>query len=113
MAQVWSHQGRREEAKQALTQARMIWDEWNEPCEIELAQVHFGQGLILVEELEFYKAEDEIRKACEIVEQGAGEQSPALGIFLAGLSEVHRVTGRDRQSQEAAQKSQELLRPKR
>lgn len=113
MAQVWSHQGCREEAKQALTQAQMIWDEWNEPCEIERAQVHFGQGLILAEELEFYKAEDEIRKACDIVEQGAGDQSPALGTFLAGLSEVHRVTGRDRQSQEAAQKSQELLRPKR
>lgn len=113
MAQVWNYQGARDEARQALRQAEMIWDEWNEPDEVERALVHYAQGLMLSQDLEFYKAEDEMRKACDILEHGMGEQCSALGYFLSGLSEVHKVTGRDRQSQEEAQRSQELLRPRR
>ena len=113
MSQVYSHKGERENAQQALHQAQLIWDLYDEPCEVERAQVHYGMGLNMADQMEFYRAEDEVRKACDLVEQGLGDHSPTLGLFLAGLSEIHRVTGRDRQSQEVAQRSQELLRPKR
>lgn len=113
MSQVWVHEGERENAKQALTQAQMIWDEWADFAEVERALIHFGLGLIQADELEFYKAEEEVRKACELVEQRSlGENATVLGHFLAALGDIHRVTGRDRQSQEAAQRSQELLRPR-
>ena len=113
MGQVWMHEGERESAKQAFMQAQMIWEEWGDFSEVERAILYYGLGLIQADELEFYKAEEEIRKACELIEQrGLGEQAAVLGHFLASLSEIHRITGRDRQSQEAAQRSQELLRPR-
>jgi hypothetical protein len=113
MAQVWMHEGEREKAKQALIQAQMIWDEWADISDVERALIHFGLGLIQADELEFYKAEEELRRACELIEQrGLGENATVLGHFLASLGDIHRITGRDRQSQEAAQRSQELLRPR-
>jgi hypothetical protein len=51
MSQVWVHEGERENAKQALTQAQMIWDEWADFAEVERALIHFGLGLIQADEL--------------------------------------------------------------
>jgi tetratricopeptide (TPR) repeat protein len=114
MALVWLYQNERPLAKQALVQAQFIWDQWEDVSDVERAQIHFGMGLVLVDELEFYPAEEQLRKAMELVEQqGLGGESAMFGYLLQGLSEVHKVTGRDRQAQEAADKSQELLRPRR
>lgn len=113
MAQVFNFEGYREGAKQALEQADLIWEDWVDLWEVERAQIFFGLGLIFADEMEFYRAEDEVRRACEMVEQGCSPNVVVLGHFLAGLSDIHRVTGRDRQSQEAAERSQELIRPKR
>jgi tetratricopeptide (TPR) repeat protein len=112
MAQVFNYEGNRDGAKQALEQADIIWEDWVDLWEVERAQILFGLGLIFADELEFYRAEDEVRRACEMVEQGCSSKAVVLGHFLAGLSDIHRVTGRDRQSQEAAERSQELIRPK-
>lgn len=113
MAQVWMHEGERERAKQALLQAQMIWEEWADHPEVERALIHYAMGLIFADELEFYKAEEEMAKAISLLEQrGLGNQAVVLGHILAGASEVYRITGRDRQAQEAANRSQELLRPK-
>lgn len=114
MAQTWTYEGEREKARQALAQARAIWDSWEDVSDAERAQLHFALGLLRADELEFYLAEEELRKACDLVEQqGMGSEAALLGYIMGGLSEIHRITGRDRQSQEAAQRSQELLRPRR
>ncbi|MBS2039558.1 hypothetical protein JST97_31515 [bacterium] len=113
MGQVWLYEGAREQAKQAFVQAQMIWDEWGDFSEVERALIHFGLGLIFADELEFYKAEDEMKKACDLIEQrGLGNQALVLGHLLSARGDICRVTGRDRQAQECGQRSQELLRPK-
>jgi tetratricopeptide (TPR) repeat protein len=113
MAMVWLYQGDRESAKQALYQAQLLWDSWLDLWDVERAQIGYGSGLVTMDEMEFYKAEDYVRKACDMVEQGFSEQSVALGFFFTGLAEIHKVTGRERQAQEVSQRAQELLRPKR
>jgi tetratricopeptide (TPR) repeat protein len=113
MGQVWLYEGAREQAKQAFTQAQMIWDEWADLAEVERALIHFGLGLIFADEMEFYKAEDEMKKSCDLIEQrGLGDQALVLGHLLSARGDICRITGRDRQAQECAQRSQELLRPK-
>jgi len=113
MAQVWLYEGTREHAKVALTQAQMIWEEWADFAEVERALIDFGMGLIFADELEFYKAEDEMKKSCDLIEQrGLGDQALVLGHLLSARGDICRITGRDRQAQDCLQRSQELLRPK-
>jgi len=113
MALVFGYEGEREKARQALVQAQNIWEAWADSSELERALIHYGLGLIQAEELEFYRAEEELQKASLLIEQrGLGENASVRGHFLAALSDIHRITGRDRQSQEEAQRSQELLRPR-
>lgn len=113
MGQVWLYEGAREQAKQAFLQAQLIWDEWADFAEVERALIHFGLGLIFADELEFYKAEDEMKKSCDLIEQrGLGDGALVLGHLLSARSDICRITGRDRQAQECGQRSQELLRPK-
>ena len=113
MAQTWIFEGERQPAQQVLQQANKIWEEFGDVDDLELGQIRYGLGLMQADDLEFYKAEDEIRQACDMLERSLGSETAALGHFLNGLSEVQRVTGRERQAQEAAQKAQELLRPRR
>lgn len=113
MAQTFMYEGERQAAHQVLRQANKIWQDFGDVDDIEWAQIGFGMGLMQADDLEFYKAEDEIRQACDMVERSLGTESSALGHFFNGLSDVHRVTGRERQAQEMAQKAQELLRPRR
>lgn len=112
MALVWSASGNRDGMRQALKQAREIWDEQGDLWDVERAQVHYATGMLLADEMEFYRAEEEIRKAIDMTESCCGDKLALLGTFLNGLADIQKITGRDRGAQESAARAQELLRPK-
>jgi len=111
---LWGLQGQREAAQQAFFQAQLIWDAWDDLPDLERSLIHYAAALIQVDKLEFFKAEEQMELAVRLIEQqGLGENAQILGHLLNARADIHRVTGRDRQAQQSAERAQLLLQPRR